>query len=64
MFFNVFYIIYLFNVLFIDFLYGLGLLFFNDFNPDYALDFIRKEIRQNSSETHELRKKLISEIPI
>jgi hypothetical protein len=34
------------------------------FNPNYALDFIRKEIRQNSSEAHEQRKKLISEISI
>jgi hypothetical protein len=34
------------------------------FNPDNAMDFIRKEIRQNSSEAHEQRKKLISEISI
>ena len=27
------------------------------FNPEYELDFIRKEIRQNSSEAHEQRKK-------
>jgi hypothetical protein len=35
-----------------------------NFNPEYALDFIRKKIRQNSSEAHEQRKKLISEISI
>lgn len=34
------------------------------FNPNYALDFIRKEIWQNSSEAHEQRKKLISGISI
>jgi hypothetical protein len=27
------------------------------FNPEYALDFIRKEIRQNRSEAHEQCKK-------
>jgi hypothetical protein len=34
------------------------------FNPDYLLDFFRKEIRQNSKEAYELHKKLLSEVSI